>query len=114
MWGDKPWDNDRAADWFANLMHLTNFPDKIRETLLVCEQEDIDGENSALLRAAVYCILQFCRPYIWPIDDLNNDLDLAIKATHKILSDRSYCFSEEVTIQIQAELKELELRKKAL
>lgn len=112
MWGDNPWDNDRASDWFANLMHSTHFPDQIRATLLLCEQEDACGENTALLRAAVYCVLQFCRVYIWPIEQLDSDLDLAIKATHKILSDESYCYSEKITIQIQAELEELKLRRK--
>lgn len=111
MWGNKPWDNDSASDWFAHLMGVTQFPDHIRETLLLCEKEDAGGENTALLRAAVYCVLQFCRVYIWPIEKIDNDLDLAIKATHKILSDESYCYSEETSIQIQAELKELELRR---
>lgn len=112
MWGDKPWDNDRAADWFANLMHVTRFPDQVRAALLLCEREDISDEDTALLRAAVYCVLQFCRVYIWPIDHLDSDLDLAIKATRKILSDESYCYSEELTAQIHAELEELELRRK--
>lgn len=112
MWGNKPWDNDRAADWFANLMHITSFPEQIRSTLLLCEQEDAYGENSELLRAAVYCALQFCRPYVWPIEHLDSDLDLAIKATHKILSDESYCYSEKITAEIQEELKELEFRRK--
>lgn len=83
MWGNNPWENDRASDWFANLMHLTHFPDQIRATLLLCEQEDACGENTALPRAAVYCALQVCRVYIWPIEHLDGDLELAIKATHK-------------------------------
>lgn len=112
MWGNKPWDNDRAADWFANLMRCTHFPDQIRETLLLCEREGACGEDTAALRAAVYCVLQFCHVYVWPIEYLDSDLGLAIKATHKILSDESYCYSEKITAEIKAELEELELRRK--
>lgn len=113
MWSREPWDNDRAADWFANLMQLTHFPDQVRKTLLLCEREDVDGENTTLLRAAVYCASQFCRVYVWPIEHLDDDLELAIKAARRILSDESYCCSEEIVAQVQAELEELELRRKA-
>lgn len=112
MWGDKPWDNDAAADWFANLMHNTNFPEQIRMTLLLCEQGDAVGEDTAVLRAAVYCILQFCHVYVWPVDQIDKDLNLAIKAIHKILSDENYCYSEKIVAEIKAELKELESRRK--
>lgn len=112
MWGDEPWDNDQAADWFANLMRATHFPDRVRATLLLCDEEDDSGENTPLLRAAVYCVLQFCRVYVWPIDRLDDDLELAIKAARKILSDESYCYSEEIVAQIRGELQELELRRK--
>ena len=112
MWGGEPWDNDRAADWFAKLMQVTHFPDQVRATLLLCEQEDVSGENTPLLRAAVYCALQFCRVYVWPIERLDDDLELAIKAARKILADEDYCYSEEIVAQLQAELAELERRRK--
>jgi hypothetical protein len=113
MWSSKPWDNDRAADWFANLMQVTHFPDQVRRTLVLCEEEDACGENTVLLRAAVHCALQFCRVYVWPIQHLDDDLELAIKAARKILTDEDYCASEGIVAQVQAELEELELRRKA-
>ena len=112
MWGGEPWDNDRAGDWFANLMQVTQFPERVRATLLLCEQEDASGENTPLLRAAVYCALQFCRVYVWPIQHLDDDLDLAIKAAHKILADEGYCYSEHIVGQVQAELEQLQLRRR--
>jgi len=112
MWDSKPWDNDRAADWFAKLMEQTDFPSKIRETLYLHEKDDPHGDNTSLLRAAVYCILQFCRVYVWPINDLDNDLLLAINATKKILQDDEYCYSDEIIDEINSELMELERRLK--
>jgi hypothetical protein len=110
MWGIKPWDNDRAADWFAQLMENTDFPSQVRTTLLLHHEEDVYGENTAKLRAAVFCMLQFGRVYVWPINELKNDLELAIHATEKILLDEEYCYSEEITDQIKSELEELKSR----
>jgi hypothetical protein len=114
MWGGQPWDNDTAADWFANLMDTTQLPDKVRATLRLAEHEDAAyGEYTAELRAAVYCVLHFCRVYVWPIDHLDADLDLAIAATRTILADEEYCDSEEITAQVQADLDELVRRRGA-
>ncbi len=111
-WDNKPWDNDRAADWFGKLMDQTELPLKVRNTLLLCNEEDLYGDNTPVLRAAVYCVLQFCRVYVWPINFLDSDLELAIKATKKILQDEEYCYSEEIISEIQEELKQLETRLK--
>jgi len=110
MWDSKPWDNDRASDWFAKLMEQTDFPLKIRNTLLLYKEEDPHGNNTPLLRAAVFCTLQFCRVYVWPINDLDNDLQLAVNATKKILQDQEYCYSDEIIKEINEELNELNKR----
>lgn len=110
MWGSKPWDNDRAADWFAKLMKDTDLPLQVRSALLLCQKEDPYGENTAKLRAAVFCMLQFGHVYIWPIEELKKDLQLAIHATEKVLLDEEYCFDEEITDEIKVELEELKSR----
>ncbi|MGY3793366.1 hypothetical protein [uncultured Aquimarina sp.] len=112
MWDSKPWDNDRAADWFAKLMEQTDLPSKVRKTLLLHKEKDPYGDNTPILRSAVYCVLQFCRVYVWPINDLDNDLALAIDATKKILTDQEYCYSDEIVDEINAELLELKQRLK--
>lgn len=110
MWDKKPWDNDRAADWFGKLMDKTEFPTRVREALMLCEKEDPYGDNTPILRAAVYCVLQFCSVYVWPINNLDRDLALAIKATSMILTDEEYCYSEEIVSEIKEELRELKER----
>jgi hypothetical protein len=110
MWGNKPWDNDRAADWFAKLMENTKLPAEVRQTLQLSSEENYDEENTPLLRAAIYCILQFGHVYVWPVNDLENDLKLAIEAAGKVLEDEEYCYSEEVTDMVRQELEELKKR----
>ena len=41
---------------------------------------------------------------------LKNDLQLAIHTTEKILLDEEYCYSEEITNEINTELEELKTR----
>lgn len=110
MWGNAPWDNDRAADWFARLMESTRLPDHVRATLRLCEQDDPGGENIPLLRAAIYCVLQFCRPYVWPIDQLDADLELAARAARRLLADEDNPLPADIEAQVREALAELERR----
>ena len=32
-WGDDPWDNDAAADWFGRLFDTTQFAEQVAEGL---------------------------------------------------------------------------------
>ena len=112
MWDSKPWDNDVAADWFGKLMDQTNMPALVRKTLLLTNEEDAYGEHSPKLRAAAYCVLTFGRVYVWPINELDRDLQLAILALKKVLLDDAYCYSDEITDQIEHEIEELERRVK--
>ncbi|MDG1331776.1 MAG: DUF4259 domain-containing protein [Crocinitomicaceae bacterium] len=105
MWGSKPWDNDKAADWFSKLMETTDLPAEVRSVL-----KSRNEEKSEVLRAAVFCVLQFGRVYVWPINDLNKDLQHAIAALEKILEDEDYCYSQKVISEINEELSELKRR----
>lgn len=108
MWGKESWDNDQAADWFAGLMEKTSLPDKVRITLRLAEK-GLDEETIPLLRAAAWCVLQFGRVYIWPVNDLEADLRLAVRALDVVLQGEEYCYGEEIIVKVkeeQAVLKE--------
>ena len=34
MWGDQPWDNDGAADWYGLMMKKTGLPAYVRKNLV--------------------------------------------------------------------------------
>lgn len=102
MWGKEPWDNDQAADWFAGLMEKTSLPDKVRTTLRLAEK-GLDEETTPLLRAAAWCVLQFARVYVWPVNDLETDLRMAIHALNVVLQDEEYCYGEEIMTKIKEE-----------
>ena len=109
MWGEQPWDNDQAADWFAGLMEKTSLPEKVRTTLRLADK-GLDEETTPLLRAAAWCVIQFGRVYVWPVNELEFDLQLAIRALDVVLQDEEYCYSEEVTAKIKEEQTALQER----
>jgi hypothetical protein len=73
-WGSAPWDNDLAADWFAELLGATRLARRIEKTLNHRDLEEYPPE----VRAAAYVLLALGRNYIWPVDDLERHLALAI------------------------------------
>jgi hypothetical protein len=110
MWGNNPWDNDAAADWFGQLMKQTGFVNQVRYTLTLADLNKENEEITPLLRAAAYCLVQFGHVYVWPVDFLESDLKLGIRALDIVLRDDSYCYSEEIKTKIMEELKQLEAR----
>jgi hypothetical protein len=110
MWGDQPWDNDRAADWYGVMMKKTGVPAYVRKTL----SEELNKDSSEVLRAAAFCVVQFGRIYVWPTDELRDDLKLAIAALQQVLNDDDYCHSIEITIEVRAELAQLEEQLKTI
>lgn len=110
MWGIQPWDNDRAADWFALLLNTTTLPTLVRPTLQLAQTDALDAEHIPLLRAAAYCLLQFGHVYVWPVEDLTSDLALAIRALQLVAQDEAYCYSEEVRSVVEAERHSLQVR----
>lgn len=110
MWDAKPWDNDTAADWFGKLMDDTALPEKVRNTLQLANAEEPDEENTPVLRAAAYVLLRFGFVYVWPINNLQDDLKRAIRALELVLADEEYCYNETVTAQVTSERNELQER----
>ncbi|RAJ25508.1 hypothetical protein [Pedobacter cryoconitis] len=103
MWGDQPWDNDPAADWYGTMMKKTGLAAHVRKTL----SEELHKDSADVLRAAAFCLVQFGRIYVWPTKELKDDLKLGIAALKQVLEDDEYCHSIEITVEVRAELAEL-------
>ncbi|SFF06442.1 hypothetical protein SAMN05518672_11531 [Chitinophaga sp. CF118] len=109
MWGERPWDNDQAADWLGGLMEKTSLPDKVRHTLRLANKGP-DEETTPLLRAAAWCLIQLGHIYVWPVSELEDDLKLAIHALELVLQDEEYCYNEAIITKIKEEQKTLQER----
>lgn len=72
-WGPAAWDNDSAADWFAEMFEKTKLDRYVEKTLKKDPEEEPDE-----IRAAAYILVALGRNYIWPVDDLDRHLALAI------------------------------------
>ena len=60
-WGKDPWDNDSAADWFADVFDGIDIDSKIEQALS-------DSDNYDEVRAAAYLLDVLGSAYIWPGD----------------------------------------------
>ncbi len=78
-WGTAAWDNDGAADWFGDMFDATGLAKYVEETL----ERDVEDYREEI-RAAAYLLVALGRVYIWPIDDLDNHLVLAISKLEEI------------------------------
>ena len=107
MWDFKPWDNDGAADWYGDLMDETN----IRSAWLKGINED-PIESPDVVRAAAGLFVMLGRVYIWPIDNYDKDLDVAIKQLKKVSENDEYKEIPELMDIIESEITELESRVK--
>lgn len=108
MWGYQPWDNDRAADWFAKIIADSELAHNVRATLTQALALDFLDDEAYQIRAACYCLLKFGYVYVWPVNHLKTDLQLAIQAMDRILEEGE---EEEKFLElIQTEKQELEKR----
>ncbi len=72
-WGKSPWDNDGAADWFGDLFEELPLPAKVEAILR------LDARlHHEKIRAAAALLVMLGRTYIWPVNDLNRHLELAV------------------------------------
>ena len=74
-WGEAAWDNDDAADWFGELFAATKLAQRVEKAL---KTKDVE-EYAAKIRAAAYVLVALGRVYIWPPEDLQRHLRLAIE-----------------------------------
>jgi hypothetical protein len=106
-WGSKSWENDAAADWYANLFDETGLAQKVESTL---KRKKITEDNYEQIRAAAFFLVALGRVYIWPIDRLNAHLALAFNCLEKILKSEELEIDDQTRSEIQAELDELRRR----
>lgn len=105
-WDPKPWGNDKAADFFSGLFEHCN----IREIVTSKLKSDVTGSNHEEIRAAAAIILFLGRIYIWPIDSLRADIELAIARLSEVLEEPEIKGDAEFEEPIRHEIEILKAR----
>lgn len=105
-WDSKPWDNDSGADWFGNLFDQTQLRTKVRAVL-----EAGLGEGRDDVRAAAALLLFLGRTYVWPVDHLDSDLELAIDRLKELKASYSDEEGEFLLADVNQELSLLKARR---
>ncbi len=104
-WGSSAWDNDSAADWYADLFEKTKLAQYVAETLGKDPEEEPEE-----VRAAAYFLVVLGKTYVWPIEFLDDHLALAIKKLEVI----AQLYEEENPDAIAEITAEIEALKAAL
>jgi hypothetical protein len=104
-WDRLPWDNDAAADWFAELFEKTKLAKHVEDTLKL-EVENSHDE----IRAAASVLLFLGRNYVWPVHDLDRHLALAADRLEQVSRVAEIAESPELVEEIPAEVQELRSR----
>jgi hypothetical protein len=99
-WGTAAWDNDDAADWFGDLFAATKLAQRVEKALKAKDVEEYAGK----IRAAAYMLVALGRVYIWPVDDLDRHLRLAIEKLEAISKLDDYEGDQSIAAEI-AELR---------
>jgi hypothetical protein len=106
-WATAAWDNDVAADWFGDMFDATGLAKHVEETL----QQDVEDSHEEI-RAAAYMLVALGRVYVWPIDDLDSHLALAIAKLEEIKALDIYQEAPDFVKSIDEELAVLRSRLK--
>ena len=104
-WGNQPWDNDRAADWFGDLFERTQLAPIVEKTLLL-DPADFPDE----IRAAACALVFWGRVYVWPVKELQRHLALAADQLEAVSRLEEITESLKLAKQIQSEVQELRSR----
>ena len=104
-WGSLPWDNDAAADWYGNLFDETKLATYVEEALKMAAD---DGHEE--IRAAAAIVLLFCHNYVWPIDDIDRHLEMAVARLEELSGMDEYQEDADALAKIQAEIGVLKAR----
>jgi hypothetical protein len=98
-WGVAPWDSDSAADWYGDLFDEIPLAAKVEETLNADPEEYAEE-----IRAAAALLIMLGRTYMWPVDDMDRHLELAIaqmekvQATYEDEPELASAVGEEITV----------------
>lgn len=77
-WGEKPWENDGAADWFSILMERIDTTFILDQAELMSETPDGYEDE---IRAVSYILSYLGRNYIWPIEEIVRLKSIKIELT---------------------------------
>jgi hypothetical protein len=105
-WGTKPWESDSGAEWFAGMMQKTGLANYVEETLHREIDEDFPGDADEIRAAATILVLLGIGE-VWPEDDRERHLELAISRLEEILSKG---YGGGATQQIRAEIAVMKSR----
>jgi hypothetical protein len=108
-WDKFPWDNDGAADWFANLFEKTKLAKHVEDTL----NRQVEDSHEEI-RAASSVVLFLGRDYIWPVHDLDRHLRLAADRLEAVNQLDAIKESPELVEEIRVEIQELRSRIKTV
>jgi hypothetical protein len=104
-WASAAWDNDSAADWYADMFHATGLATYVAEAL----DRDIE-EHRDEIRAAAYLLVALGRVYVWPIEDLEKHLALAITKLEAIKALETFKDSPDCVRAVDEEIAVLRSR----
>jgi hypothetical protein len=96
-WGSLPWDNDAAADWYGNLFDNTKLSEHVEEALKLDAE---DGYEE--IRAAAAVVLLLCHNYVWPVNDIDRHLEMAVSRLEELLRLDIHEENPEAAEEIQA------------
>jgi hypothetical protein len=105
-WGHQPWENDGAADWFGELFDKTKLAKQVERTL---KQKDVE-EWYEEIRAAAHVLVALGRNFVWPIDVLDDHLNLAIKKLEAIKQLEEFEGDDEFAAALDQEIAVLRSR----
>jgi len=115
-WGDEPWGNDLAADWFASFFDGVDFDTRMTSAL-----DDFDIDEYDRVRAASYILQVLGRVYVWPgdPDKLYAHLQRALSHLSNMVDPAHELFKAicemcgedaDVFASIKAQIREIEAR----
>jgi hypothetical protein len=108
MWGFEPWDNDLAADWFAELFQKGKVADRVEKALSKKDVEEYWPE----IRAAAHVITGLGD--VWPHDKLKAHHRLAIDKLEAVKGTADFDGDAAMAAEIDAQVAVLRERLEAL
>lgn len=109
-WGKAPWDNDCAADWFADVFSKT----RLHEEIAACLARRVDESNRDEMRAAIMMFISLGRNYVYDSKTYDEHLDLALLKARELLKhwiEGGWDNDQHIGENISHEIKILEMRK---
>jgi hypothetical protein len=79
-WGFKAYENDGAADWFADMHAVTGVRDHVVATL----RQGAQRSGTGAIRGAAHVVEKLGHVYTWPVGRWEDDIRLAIKALGEV------------------------------